>query len=50
MIDRHNHCRQDDLMRERKCQTHDWSVRVCHSHLGIVGVDSWLLYAGARGP
>jgi Transposase IS4 len=33
VIDRHNHCRQNDLMLERKCQTHDWSVRVCHSHL-----------------
>jgi hypothetical protein len=50
MIDRHNRCRQDDLMLERKCQTYDWSVRVCHSLLGTVGVVSWLLYAGARGP
>jgi hypothetical protein len=33
VIDRHNHCRQNDLILERKCQTHDWSVRVCHSHL-----------------
>jgi hypothetical protein len=50
MIDRHNRCRQDDLMLERKYQTQDWSVRVNHSLLGIVIVDSWLLYAGARGP
>jgi hypothetical protein len=50
MIDRHNRCRQSDLMLERKYQTHDWSVRVCYSLLGTVGVASWLLYAGARGP
>jgi hypothetical protein len=50
VIDRHNRCRQDDLMLERKYQTQDWSVRVCHSLLSIVGVASWLLYAGARGP
>jgi hypothetical protein len=37
-------------MLERKYQTQDWSVRVNHSLLGIVIVDSWLLYAGARGP
>jgi hypothetical protein len=49
-IDRHNRCRQDDLLLERKYQTHDWPVRVCHSLLSIVGVDTWLLYAGARGP
>jgi hypothetical protein len=49
MIDRHNRCRQDDLMLERKCQTHDWSVLVCHSLLSIVGVASWLLYVGACG-
>jgi hypothetical protein len=50
MIDRHNRCRQDDLMLERKYQTQDWSVRINHSLLGMVIVDSWLLYAGARGP
>jgi hypothetical protein len=42
--DRHNRCRQDDLMLERKYQTQDWSIRVNHSLLGIVSVDSWLLY------
>jgi hypothetical protein len=50
MIDRHNRCRQDDLMLERKYNTQEWSIRVNHSLLGIVIVDLWLLYAGARGP
>jgi hypothetical protein len=49
MIDRHNRCRQDDLMLERKFVTMDWSVRVGHSLLGMIIVDSWLLYVGARG-
>jgi hypothetical protein len=39
-----------DLMLECTYRTQDWSVRVNHSLLGIVIVDSWLLYAGARGP
>jgi hypothetical protein len=39
-----------DLMLECTYRTQDWSVRVNHSLLGIVLVDSWLLYAGARGP
>jgi hypothetical protein len=50
MICRHNRCRQDDLTLERKYQTQDWSIRVSRSLLGIVIVDSWLLYTGARGP
>jgi hypothetical protein len=37
-------------MLERKYQTHEWLVRVNHSLLETVGVASWLLYAGARGP
>jgi hypothetical protein len=49
MIDRHNRCRQDDLMLERKFAAVDWSVRVGHSLLGMTIVDSWLLYVGARG-
>jgi hypothetical protein len=40
MIDRHNRCRQDDLMLERKFVTMDWSVRVGHSLLGMIIVDS----------
>jgi Transposase IS4 len=48
-IDRHNRCRQDDLMLECKFVTMDWSVRVGHSLLGTIIVDSWLLYVRARG-
>jgi hypothetical protein len=47
MVDRHNRCRQDDLMLERKFVSMDWSVRVGHSLLGMIIVDSWLLYSGA---
>jgi hypothetical protein len=36
-------------MLERKFVTLDWSVRVGHSLLGVVIVDSWLLYVGVRG-
>jgi len=49
-IDRLNRCRQDDLRLEHKCGTHDWSTRVNMSILGMCVVDSWILYAGARGP
>jgi hypothetical protein len=48
-IDRHNRCRQDDLMLERKYVTHDWSMRVNLSLLGTCIVDAWLLHSGARG-
>ena len=48
-IDRHNRCRQDDLQLERKLVTLDWSKRVGISLLGIIIVDSWLLYSGAHG-
>jgi hypothetical protein len=48
-IDRHNRCRQDDLMLERKIRTHDWSFRVNLSLLGICAVDAWLLYSNGRG-
>jgi hypothetical protein len=34
-IDRHNRCRQDDLMLDRKYVTHDWSMRVNMSLLGM---------------
>jgi Transposase IS4 len=40
MVDRHNRCLQDDLMLERKFVTMDWSVRVGHSLLGMIIVDS----------
>lgn len=49
-IDRHNRCRQDDLRLERKLGTHDWSMRVNISLLGICIVDAWLLHHRARGP
>ena len=49
-IDRHNRCRQEDLRLERKLGTHDWSMRVNISLLGICIADAWLLHRGARGP
>jgi Transposase IS4 len=48
-IDRHNRCRQDDLMLERKIGTHDWSFRTNCSLLGMIIVDAWLVYSGGRG-
>jgi hypothetical protein len=36
-------------MLEHRFVTLDWSVRVGHSLLGMIIVDSWLLYVGARG-
>lgn len=48
-IDHHNRCRQDDLRLEHKLGTHDWAMRVNLTLLGMCIVDSWLLYAGARG-
>lgn len=47
-IDRHNRCRQDDLRLEHKLGTHDWSLRVNLTLLGMCLVDAWLLYSGAR--
>jgi len=46
---RHNRCRHDALQLEHQLVTHDWSMRVTVSFLGIWIVDSWLLYSGARG-
>jgi len=48
-VDRHNRCRQDDLRLENKLVTHDWSMRVNLSLLGMCVVDTWLLYSGAHG-
>jgi len=48
-IDRHNRCRQSDLRLELKLATHDWSMRVNLSLLGMCIVDSWLLYSAASG-
>jgi hypothetical protein len=53
MIDRHNRCRQDDLMLERKLGTMDWSMRVNTSLLGMCIVDAWYAYSQCtknRGP
>eukprot|EP00170_Pyropia_yezoensis_P004870 contig_19818_g4884 len=49
MIERNNRCRQEDLQLDHKLVTHDRSMRVNLSLLGIFIVDSWLLYIGARG-
>jgi len=48
-IDRHNRWRQDDLQLEHKLITHDWSMRVNLSLLGMCVVDEWMLYSGAHG-
>ena len=48
-IDQHNRCRQDDLMLERKLQTHAWSFGINSSILAIIVVDAWQLYAGECG-
>jgi hypothetical protein len=45
-----NRCRQDNLGLERSFQTHDWSVRVNFTLLGMIVVVSWLLHTGAMGP
>jgi Transposase IS4 len=49
-IDQHNRCRRDDLGLKRSLQTHDRSVLVNLTLLGMIVVDSWLLHTGARGP
>lgn len=46
-IDNHNRCRQDTLMLERKIETKDWSTRVAHTILGMIIVDSWMVYKAA---
>jgi len=48
-IDRHKRCHQDDLRLENKLVTHDWSMHVNLSLLGMCVVDAWLLYSGVRG-
>jgi hypothetical protein len=47
-IDRHNRCRQDDLMLERKMKTHDWSNRVTMSVLGMCIVVTWYAYSQCK--
>jgi hypothetical protein len=48
-IDRHNRCREADLMLERRVGTHDWSFRVNCSLLGMITVDAFLVYSGGCG-
>ena len=45
IIDRHNRARQDTLRLEAKLETHDWSWRVNMTILGIIVVDTWLVYS-----
>ena len=46
-IDQHNRIRQDDLKLERKIRTVDWSQRVNLSILGVIIVDSYLVWRDA---
>lgn len=48
-VDRHDRCRHADLQLEHKLVTHDWSMRLNLSFLGMCVVDAWMLYFGARG-
>lgn len=48
-IDRNNRCRHYVHQLERKLRTHDWSMRVNITLLGICIMDAWLLYLWARG-
>ena len=48
-IDKHNRCRQDDLMLETKFVTHNWSRRVNMPLLGIGIVDAWFAFQGSIG-
>jgi hypothetical protein len=45
-IDRHNRSRQDNLQLERKLGTHDWSLRVNFSILGMHIIDTWHVWKG----
>jgi len=47
--DRRTRCRQNDLRLEHKLATHDWSMRVNLSLLGMCIVGSSPMYSGARG-
>jgi hypothetical protein len=46
-IDKNNRHRQDTLKLERKIETTNWATRVGMSILGMVIVDSWLVYKAA---
>ena len=48
-IDRHNRCRQDSLQLERKIGTLNFDMRVNSTLLGMMIVDTWLVYSKATG-
>lgn len=48
-MDRRNLRREDDFRLETNLVTHDWSMRVNLSLLGMCVVNTWLLYSGAHG-
>jgi len=48
-IFRHNRCRQNDLMLEKKLRTHRWDFRLNCSLLGMIIVDAWNMYSGVQG-
>lgn len=47
-MDRHDRCLRDDLMLERKIGIKHWHFRLTCSILGILIVDSWLMYSGVQ--
>ncbi len=49
-VDVHNHRRQGALAMERCIHTRDWSMRLVTTLLGIIAVDSYMLYKSERGP
>ncbi len=49
MIDRHNRSRQDNLQLERKLGTKEWHRRVNFTILGMIVVDTWLVWKGIHG-
>ena len=48
-IDRHNRCRQDSLQLERKIGTLNFDMWVNTTLLGMMIVDTWLVYSKATG-
>ncbi len=48
-IDRHNRCRQDSLQLEQKIGTLNFDMRVNSTLLGMMIVDTWLVYSKATG-
>lgn len=48
-IDRHNRCRQEELILEEKFEVKEWSMRFNTTLLAICIVDAWKIYKGAMG-